>query len=41
MIELEHVTKRYGTKTAVDDLSLRVERGELFATVAAPASRRG
>jgi ABC-2 type transport system ATP-binding protein len=31
MIELEHVTKKYGTKTAVDDLSLRVERGELFA----------
>ena len=31
MIELEHVTKLYGTKTAVDDLSLSVNRGELFA----------
>src|SRR5262245_11323661 len=31
MIELDHVTKKYGTKTAVDDLSLRIERGELFA----------
>jgi ABC-2 type transport system ATP-binding protein len=31
MIELEHVTKRFGMKTAVDDLSLQVGRGELFA----------
>jgi ABC-2 type transport system ATP-binding protein len=31
MIELESVTKRYGNKTAVDNLSLRVQRGELFA----------
>src|SRR5205823_1707483 len=31
MIELEHVTKKYGAKTAVDDLSLAVGRGELFA----------
>ena len=31
MIELEHVTKEYGTKTAVVDLSLRIEAGELFA----------
>src|SRR5919108_1510697 len=31
MIELEHVSKRYGTKTAVSDLSLRLEPGELFA----------
>jgi ABC-2 type transport system ATP-binding protein len=31
MIELEHVTKKYGTKTAVVDLSLRIEPGELFA----------
>jgi ABC-2 type transport system ATP-binding protein len=31
MIELDHVTKRYGVKTAVDDLSLRIDRGELFA----------
>ena len=31
MIELIDVTKRYGTKLAVDRLSLRVEQGELFA----------
>ena len=31
MIELQHVTKRYGTKTAVEDLDLRIEAGELFA----------
>lgn len=31
MIELDRVTKVYGTKTAVNDLSLRLEPGELFA----------
>jgi ABC-2 type transport system ATP-binding protein len=31
MIDLDHVTKMYGTRTAVEDLSLRVEAGELFA----------
>jgi ABC-2 type transport system ATP-binding protein len=31
MIELEHVTKVYGDKRAVDDLSLRIEAGEVFA----------
>jgi ABC-2 type transport system ATP-binding protein len=31
MIELDNVVKRYGTKAAVQDLSLRVEQGELFA----------
>src|SRR5258707_12427954 len=31
MIELDHVSKTYGTKPAVLDLSLRIERGELFA----------
>jgi ABC-2 type transport system ATP-binding protein len=31
VIELVHVTKRYGTKLAVDDLSLTVPAGELFA----------
>jgi ABC-2 type transport system ATP-binding protein len=31
MIELVHVTKRYGTKVAVDDLSLTIDVGELFA----------
>jgi ABC-2 type transport system ATP-binding protein len=31
MIELSDVSKRYGTKLAVDRLTLRVEPGELFA----------
>jgi ABC-2 type transport system ATP-binding protein len=31
MIELSEVTKTFGTKTAVERLSLRVEAGELFA----------
>jgi ABC-2 type transport system ATP-binding protein len=31
MIELHEVTKKYGTKLAVDRLNLRVEAGELFA----------
>src|SRR5574340_451964 len=30
MIELVHLTKRYGTTLAVDDLSLRVAAGEIF-----------
>ncbi|QJQ98968.1 MULTISPECIES: ABC transporter ATP-binding protein [Halomonas] len=33
MIELSEVTKRFGTETAVERLSLRVERGELCALV--------
>src|SRR5438552_862605 len=31
MIQLENVTKRYGSKTAVDGLSLDIPAGELFA----------
>jgi ABC-2 type transport system ATP-binding protein len=31
MITLEHLTKRYGNKLAVDDLSLEVAAGEVFA----------
>ncbi len=31
MIEFEHVTRRYGTKVAVDDLSLEIPTGQLFA----------
>lgn len=30
MIEVQHITKRYGTVTAVDDVSFRVERGEIL-----------
>jgi ABC-2 type transport system ATP-binding protein len=31
MIQLDHVTKRYGAKTAVRDLTLDIAAGELFA----------
>jgi ABC-2 type transport system ATP-binding protein len=31
MIEIEHVTRRYGAKLAVNDLNLHIPRGELFA----------
>lgn len=31
MIELEHVTKQYGTRDAVEDLNLSIPAGELFA----------
>ncbi len=31
MIELDQVTKKYGTKVAVDNLSLRIKAGEVFA----------
>jgi ABC-2 type transport system ATP-binding protein len=31
MIKLDHVTKKYGTKTAVQDVSLDIAAGELFA----------
>lgn len=35
MIELDDVTKSYGTKVAVSNLSLRVEAGEVFAFLGA------
>jgi ABC-2 type transport system ATP-binding protein len=30
VIEVQHITKRYGTVTAVDDVSFRVDRGEIL-----------
>ena len=30
MIEVQHLTKRYGRVTAVEDVSFRVERGEIL-----------
>ena len=30
MIEVQHLTKRYGPTTAVDDISFRVEKGEIL-----------
>ena len=49
MIELEHLIKRFGDLTAVNDISLRIEQGEFFAmlgpnapltTGSVPATRR-
>lgn len=31
MIDIDHVTKEYGAKLALDDLDLHIPRGELFA----------
>lgn len=33
MITLESVTKRFGTTTALDEVSLHVERGEIYGVV--------
>ena len=30
MIEVQHLTKRYGTFTAVDDISFKVDKGEIL-----------
>ena len=30
MIEVKHLTKRYGTHTAVSDLSFTIERGQIY-----------
>jgi osmoprotectant transport system ATP-binding protein len=38
MIELEHVTKRWGGAVAVDDVSLRVETGELLVLLGGSGS---
>ncbi len=33
MLNIEHLTKRFGEKTAVDDLSLRILPGEIFGFI--------
>ena len=33
MLNIEHLTKRYGDKKAVDDLSLRIRPGEIFGFI--------
>ena len=38
MIEVEHLTRRYGGALAVDGVSFRVERGEILALVGASGS---
>ena len=33
MLQIAHYTKRYGTKVAVDDLSLEIQAGEIFGFI--------
>ncbi len=33
MLKIEHLTKTYGDKKAVDDLSLHIEKGEIFGFI--------
>ena len=37
LIEVEHLTKRYGSHTAVDDISFTVEDGGIYGS--APTAR--
>ena len=30
IVDLSHIVRRFGDRTVLDDISLRVERGELF-----------
>lgn len=38
MIEIEHLTRRYGPRTVVDDMSMTVERGRICALVGTSGS---
>ena len=38
VIQAEHLTKRFGTFTAVDDISFAVEKGEIFGFLGANGS---
>lgn len=33
MLKIEHLTKKYGEKKAVDDLSLHIEKGEIYGFI--------
>lgn len=33
MLKIEHLTKRYGDKTAVDDLNLHIQKGEIYGFI--------
>ncbi len=33
MLKIEHLTKKYGEKTAVDDLSLTIKKGEIYGFI--------
>ena len=38
MLILDHVTKRFGQKTAVDDVSFSVAQGEIFSLIGSNGS---
>lgn len=33
MLKIEHLTKKYGDKTAVDDLNLHIQKGEIYGFI--------
>ena len=33
MLRIEHLTKKYGDKKAVDDLSLHIQKGEIYGFI--------
>lgn len=33
MLRIEHLTKKYGDKTAVDDLNLHIQKGEIYGFI--------
>lgn len=33
MLRIEHLTKKYGDKTAVDDLNLHIQQGEIYGFI--------
>ena len=33
MLKIEHLTKKYGEKKAVDDLSLQIKPGEIYGFI--------
>ena len=40
LLSAEHLVKRFGTLTAVDDLSLTVREGEIFALLGTERRRK-
>lgn len=40
MLRIEHLTKTYGEKKAVDDLSLHIKPGEIYGFIATTARAR-
>ena len=40
MLKIQHLTKTYGDKKAVDDLSLHIQAGEIYGSSATTAPVR-